>query len=121
MKIKSLPFIVVLIFLQFSCKKDVVLNTFKFTSISGVKSGTSGIISFIWTDSQNSNWDVEVINSNGTTRNKFNVSNSESRVTLGLDSTYTIGVTGGVKPHQSGSFNARIATTGDVLIKEIKP
>lgn len=122
MKSKSLLFfITVVILLQIGCKKDTNINTFKFTSITGLKSGASGIISFTWSDSQNSNWDVEVKNSNGTTRNKFNVADIESQVVLGLDSTYTIGVTGGTKPRQSGSFNARIATTGDVLINQIKP
>ena len=39
---------------------------------------------------------------------------------LGLDSTYTIGIKGDGKSNQNGSFNARIATTGDVAISERK-
>ncbi|MBK8351323.1 MAG: hypothetical protein IPL21_06360, partial [Saprospirales bacterium] len=72
MKIKSLLFVIAIILLQWSCKKDTETNNFKFTSISGAKSGTSGIVTFMWSDSQNSNWNVIVKNPNGTTRTSFN-------------------------------------------------
>lgn len=122
MKLKSLSILLFLTFLQLGCKKDTETNALKFISISGVKSGTTGVVSFIWTDSQNSNWNIVVRNQDGTIRNNFTSSATDFSVaSLDLDSTFTFGVTGNGKPSQNGSFDARIGGTGDVLITNIKP
>lgn len=123
MKNKSILIILVLILFQLSCKKEAETNNFKFTSISGIKSGTTGVVSFIWTDSQNSNWNIIVRKNDGSVRNSFNNVNITefSVANLGLDSTFTFGVGGTSKPSQSGTFNARIASTGDVTVTNIKP
>ena len=124
MKIKFTLFIALIAFLQFGCKKDTTTNTFKFISISGriTPGSTTGAVSFIWSDNKNSNWNVVVRNSNGSVRNNVIIKNRENTVSgLGLDSTYVFGVSGATDSSQNGSFNARIATTGDVMINDIKP
>ncbi len=123
MKTKTLLFTFILVLLHLSCKKESETNNFKFTSISGEKvSATTGWFGFIWTDSQNSNWNIVVKNPDGSIRNTLNSSATDFTVAnLGLDTTYTIGVTGSGKPSQNGSFNGKIGTMGDVLITNIKP
>lgn len=122
MKNKSALLIIILIVLQLSCKKETDKNTFKFTSITGLKSGTTGVVSALWTDDQNSKWEITVQNPNGSIRSSFNTGFAEVNIAnLGLDSTYTIGIKGDGKSNQNGSFNARIATTGDVAISNVKP
>ncbi|HMW13238.1 MAG: hypothetical protein IT275_10910 [Chitinophagales bacterium] len=122
MKIKSLLLISTFIFLHLSCSKDEALNKFKFTSIRGVKTGSTAVVNFVWSDAQNTEWNVEVKNPDGTTRTVFTTAGTEGVINnLGLDTTYVFGVTGGTKTSQNGSFNARIGTTGDVLIHDVKP
>lgn len=123
MKTRSLFILSLLVLVLYSCKKDAEPNNFKFTSISGEKvSTTSGWIGFIWTDAQNTNWNIVVRNPDGSIRNSLNSGATDITVNnLGLDTTFTFGVTGGSKPSQNGSFSARIGTMGDVLITNIKP
>ncbi len=109
----------------FGCKKESLqsINLFKFTSISGSKTSTTGSVTLEWKDGKNTSWKIKVINPDGTTRSSdLNWDIPQKQISnLGLDSTYTISITGTKDTTQSGSINARIGTMGDVMFDNQKP
>ncbi len=124
MKTKIVLITLTLTLFIFGCKKENLqsINQFKFTSITGNKTGTTGTILMGWKDAKNTSWKIKVINPDGTVRLNTNWDSPQMQITnLGLDSTYAFSVTGVKDTTQNGSFNARIGTMGDVMIGEQKP
>ena len=119
MKTKLILIAFILTVLVISCKKETetTVNQFKFTSITGIKNDSTGSITMEWKDEKNTNWIIEVTNPDGTNRSTINWDNPQIQVSnLGLDSLYNFSVTGKNDATQSGSFNARIGTMGDVMV-----
>lgn len=107
--------------LLFSCSKEDKLpdNKFSFESVKGGINPitTKGFLSIIWKDNSNSNWKLFVKSTAGDIIKNETVDINETVITgLDLDVTYIISVKGEQDSTQSGTFNARIASQGDVEV-----
>ncbi len=123
MKTKITIIAIILSVFAFSCKKETTtVNQFKFSTITGIKDGSSGTVTLSWIDSKNTNWKISVISPSGNIHSSIDWDTPQHQITnLELDSLYTITVTGLKNTSQSGSVNARIGTMGDVMVGEQRP
>ena len=82
MKTKIVLITLTLTLFIFGCKKENLqsINQFKFTSITGNKTGTTGTILMGWKDAKNTSWKIKVINPEDSTSTSGGSSSENPRL-----------------------------------------